>query len=85
MDGLDASTARHDSHAKSVSTECTSVSMTRSETLANEDFAKLQYVNVWVTDDSNSSYRRVTALCDSGAEISVIRSELIQGFEVAEL
>ena len=33
-DGLHASTARHDSHAKSVSTECTSVSLTRSETLA---------------------------------------------------
>ena len=51
----------------------------------NEDFAKLQYVKVWVTDDSNSPCRRVTVLCDSGAEISVIRSELIQGFEVTEL
>ena len=71
-----------DSHTKSGSTECTSVRLTRSETLAvNEDFAKLQYVNVWVTDDSNSSYHRVTALCDSGAEISVIRSELIRGFD----
>ena len=84
-DGLDASTVRHDSHTKSGSTECTSVSLTRSETLANEDFAKLQYVNVWVTDDSNSSYRRVTALCDSGAEISVLRSALIRRLDVAEL
>ena len=85
-DGLGALTVRHDSSTKSICTECTSVSLSRSETLAvNEDFAKLQYVNVWVTDDSNSAYRRVTALCDSGAEISVIRSELTQGFDVTEL
>jgi len=36
-------------------------------------------------DSSNSSFRMMSALRDSGAEISEVRSDLVQGLEVTEL
>jgi transposase InsO family protein len=61
--------------------ECTSVSLTRSDNL-NNDFAKLHYIDVRIADDPHSSYKVMSALCDSGAEISVVRADKVRGLNL---
>ena len=63
---------------------CTTVSLTRSDDVIN-DFSKLQYINVRVTDDPNSTYKVMSALCDSGAEICVIKADRVRGFNLSQV
>jgi len=41
-----------------------------------DDYAKLQYVNVKVTHQSKLNLKMMSGLCDTGAEISVIRASI---------
>jgi hypothetical protein len=61
--------------------EYTSVSLTRSDIL-NNDFAKLHCIDVRIADDPHSSYKVMSALCDSGAEISVVRADRVRGLNL---
>jgi hypothetical protein len=49
--------------------------------LLTEHFAKLRYVDVMLSTDSNKA--RVSCLCDGGAEMCVIRSNIEQGWELS--
>jgi hypothetical protein len=61
--------------------DCTSVSLTQSDNL-NNDFAKLHYIDVRVADDPHSSFKVMSALCYSGAEISVVRADKFCGLNL---
>ena len=47
-----------------------------------EDYAKLQYVDVNVTECVKSDVKVVSALSDSAAQISVIRSDVLGNLDV---
>ena len=47
-----------------------------------DDYAKLQYVNVKVTDQNKLNFKMVSGLCDTGAEISVIRTNMLNDWEL---
>jgi hypothetical protein len=57
------------------------VSQPRSSNL-NNDFAKLHYIDVRIADDPHSSYKVMSALCDSEAEISVVRADKVRGLHM---
>ena len=47
-----------------------------------DDYAKLQYVDVKITDCDKSGMKVLSALNDSGAQISVIRSDVLGNLHV---
>ena len=63
---------------------CTSVSLTRSDDIMH-DFAKLRYIDVRVADDPKSSYKVMSALCDSGAEICVIKADKVKNLNLSRV
>jgi len=51
----------------------------------SDDYAKLQYIDVKVTDQSNTDVKVISGLCDSGAEISVLRTDVLGQLDVHTL
>lgn len=51
--------------------------------IVERDLATLQYIDVCLGDGCN--VRRTSALCDSGAELSLCRSDMLQGLEVHKI
>jgi len=47
-----------------------------------DDYAKLQYVNVKVTDQNKLNLKMMSGLCDTRAEISVIRTSMLNDWEL---
>jgi len=47
-----------------------------------DDYAKLQYVNVKVTDQNKLNFKMMSGLCDTGAEISVIHTSMLNDWEL---
>lgn len=45
--------------------------------LFSDEYAKLHYVNVKIANDDNSNVKLLSDLCDSGAEISVVRTDVL--------
>lgn len=43
----------------------------------SDEYAKLHYVNVKIVNDDNSNVKLLSGLCDSGAEISVVRTDVL--------
>ena len=39
------------------------------------EYAKLQYIDVKISDEYHSNVKVMSALCDSGAEMSVLRAK----------
>ena len=47
-----------------------------------DDYAKLQYVNVKVTDQNKLNLKMMSGRCDTGGEISVIRTSMLNDWEL---
>lgn len=48
----------------------------------DNEYAKLQYIDVKIADQNNSNVKVVSGLSDSGAEISVLRADVLGQLEV---
>ena len=75
-----------------IESECNDVSVLQTQTvvdnlidnsqLLDNAYAKLQYIDVQIADPDCCNVKAVSALCDSGAEVSVIRMTYHTKFDV---
>ena len=75
-----------------VESECNDVSVLQTQAvvdnfidnsqLLDNAYAKLQYIDVQIADPDYCNVKAVSALCDSGAEVSVIRADILGQLDI---